>query len=231
MRVLSVTHGSTVPGGVFELAVEEGGHTLERWSVPDGGSPDPARDYDAVMVFGGSMHPDQDDRFAWLAREEEFLQEALVERVPTVGVCLGAQLVARASGAAVRPASEPEIGWLDVALTPAGAADPVLGVLPGTATVFQWHHYTFDLPPSAIELARSPVCTQAFRLDGPAWAIQFHAEVTSAMLSAWIEEDPEDLPMPPDELRAESAEHLATSTEQGRALVEAFLRAAVSARA
>ena len=227
MRVLSVTHGSTVPGGVFDLAVEEGGHTLERWSVPHGGSPDPARDYDAVMVFGGAMHPDQDDRFAWLAREEEFLQEALAERVPTVGVCLGAQLVARASGAAVRRASEPEIGWLDVALTPAGAADPVLGVLPDSATVFQWHHYTFDLPPSAIELARSPVCTQAFRLDGPAWAIQFHAEVTSAMLSAWIEEDPDDLPMPPAELRAESAEHLATSTEQGRALVEAFLRAAV----
>jgi GMP synthase (glutamine-hydrolysing) len=230
MRVLSVTHGSTVPGGVFELAVEEGGHTLERWSVPDGGPPDPARDYDAVMVFGGSMHPDQDDRFAWLAREEEFLQEALAERVPTVGVCLGAQLVARASGGAVRPASEPEIGWLDVALTPAGAADPVLGVLPDTATVFQWHHYTFDLPPSGIELARSPVCSQAFRLDGPAWAIQFHAEVTSAMLSAWIEEDPDDLPMPADELRAESAEHLATSTEQGRALVEAFLCEAVSAR-
>jgi GMP synthase-like glutamine amidotransferase len=231
MRVLSVTHGPTVPGGVFELAVDEGGHTLERWSVPAGGSPDPARDYDAVMVFGGSMHPDQDDRFAWLAREQEFLQEALAERVPTVGVCLGAQLVARAAGAAVKPVSEPEIGWLEVTLTPAGAADPVLGVLPDTATVFQWHHYTFDLPPSGIELARSPVCTQAFRLDGPAWAIQFHAEVTSAMLSAWIEEDPDDLPMPADELRAESAEHLATSTEQGRALVEAFLREAVSARA
>ena len=230
MRVLSVTHGPTVPGGVFDLAVEEGGHTLELWSVPDGGSPDPARDYDAVMVFGGAMHPDQDDRFAWLAREEQFLQEALAEGVPTVGVCLGAQLVARAAGAAVRPASEPEVGWLDVALTPAGAADPVLGVLPGTATVFQWHHYTFDLPEGATELARSPLCTQAFRLDGPVWAIQFHAEVTSAMLSAWIEEDPDDLPMSPDELRAESGEHLATSTEQGRALVEAFLREGVSAR-
>ncbi len=228
MRVLSVSHGPTVPGGVFDLAVEEGGHTLERWSVPDGDSPDPARDYDALMVFGGAMHPDEDDRFAWLAREEEFLQEALAERVPTVGVCLGAQLLARAAGAAVRPASAPEIGWFDVALTGAGAADPVLGVLPSTATVFQWHHYTFDLPRSGIELARSAVCTQAFRLDGPAWAIQFHAEVTSAMLSAWIEEDPDDLPMVPDELRAQSGEHLATSTEQGRALVEAFLREAAS---
>jgi GMP synthase-like glutamine amidotransferase len=183
------------------------------------------------MVFGGSMHPDQDDDFHWLAHEEEFLEGVVAAGVPIFGVCLGAQMLARAAGGGVRPASASEIGWLDVGLTPAGARDPVLGSLPPSATVFQWHHYTFDLPPSGIELACSPVCTEAFRLDGPAWAIQFHPEVTSAMLSAWIEEDPDDLPMPADELRAESAEHLATSTEQGRALVEAFLREAVSARA
>jgi len=230
MRVLSVTHGPTVPGGVFDLAASENGHLLERWSVPDGGAPDPARDYDAVMVFGGAMHPDEDDRFDWLAREEEFLQDALAERVPTFGVCLGAQMVARAAGAAVKPASAPEIGWLDVSLTAAGADDPVLGVLPVPATVFQWHHYTFELPPGAVELARSPVCPQAFRLDGPAWAIQFHAEVTTAMIWDWIDEDPGELPMEPDDLRAESAARLATSTEQGRALAEAFLHEAASAR-
>ena len=231
MRVLSVTHGPTVPGGVFDLAVVEGGHRLERWSVPEGGSPGPARNYDAVMVFGGAMDPDEDERFAWLAREDEFLRETLAARVPTFGVCLGAQMLARAAGAAVKPASAPEIGWLEVSLTPAGAADPVLGVLPGTATVFQWHRYTFDLPAAARELARSPVCPQAFRLDGPAWAIQFHAEVTSAMVSSWIDEDGSELPMPANELRAESAARLATSTEQGRALVEAFLRESAALKA
>ena len=226
MRVLSVTHGANVPGGVFDEAVEASGHVLERWSVPDGAPPEPVRSYDAVMVFGGSMHPDEDERFAWLEREEEFLQEVLTERVPVFGICLGAQMLARAAGARVAPASTAEIGWLDVSLTPAGGDDPVLGVLPPNATVFQWHHYTFDLPPGAVELARSPICPQAFRLDGPAWGIQFHAEVTLAMLTCWSEEDPDDLPLPAEELRSESERLIARSNVQGRALADAFLTAA-----
>jgi GMP synthase (glutamine-hydrolysing) len=226
MRVLSLTHGPTVPGGVFDEAVEAGGHTLDRWSVPDGAAPDAASRYDAVMVFGGSMHPDQDDRFSWLEREEGFLREVLDAEVPVFGVCLGAQMLARAAGASVGPASAPEIGWLEVSLTREGRADPVLGVLPRSATVFQWHHYTFDVPPGADELARSEISTQAFRLTGPAWGIQFHAEVTLPMVSAWIEEDPDDLPMPPGELRSETEKHMARSNEQGRLLAEAFLREA-----
>jgi GMP synthase (glutamine-hydrolysing) len=226
MRILSVTHGATVPGGVFDEAVAAAGHTLERWLVPDNGSPDAAARYDAVMVFGGSQHPDEDARFDWLAREEEFLQELLAEKVPVFGVCLGAQMLARAAGARVGPASAPEIGWLDVALTADGAEDPVLGVLPPQATVFQWHHYTFDVPPGGSELARSPVCPQAFRLQGPAWGIQFHAEVTLPMLTAWSEEDPDDLPMPPEALRSESERRIARSNELGRALADAFLREA-----
>ena len=231
MRVLSVTHGESVPGGVFDEAVHTAGHVLERWQVPDGGSPDAAGSYDAVMVFGGSMHPDQDDRFHWLANEEEFLADVLAARVPAFGVCLGAQMLARAAGGGVRPASAPEIGWLDVSLAPSGADDPVLGTLPQSATVFQWHHYTFDLPPGGVELARSDVCTQAFRLAGqPAWGIQFHAEVTLPMVTTWTEEDPDELPMPASELRARSAEVMETSNAQGRALAGAFLREAAASR-
>ena len=229
MRVLSVNHGPSVPGGVFDEAVESAGHVLERWLVPDGGTPGPARGYDAVMVFGGSQHPDQDDRFGWLAHEEGFLREVLAGEVPVFGVCLGAQMLARAAGASVGPVNAPEIGWLDVSLTAEGAADPVLVVLPARATVFQWHHYTFTLPPGGAALADSDVCLQAFRLDGqPAWGIQFHAEVTHEMVSAWVEEDPDDLPMPPDELRAESEARMEQSNAQGRALADAFLREAAS---
>ena len=227
MRVLSVNHGPTVPGGVFDEAAESAGHVLERWQVPDGGSPDPAPSYDAVMVFGGSQHPDQDDRFGWLGNEEEFLREVLADEVPVFGVCLGAQMLARAAGASVGPASAPEIGWLDVSLTADGATDPVLGVLPSSTTVFQWHHYTFSLPPSGLALANSEICLQAFRLDGrPAWGIQFHAEVTLPMLTSWSEEDPADLPMPVDELTAESEARMEQSNAQGRALADAFLRIA-----
>ena len=224
MRVLSVNHGPSVPGGIFDEAVESAGHVLERWQVPDGAPPDLARRYDAVMVFGGSQHPDQDDDFAWLRDEEEFLREALAQSVPVFGVCLGAQMLARAADATVGPASAPEIGWLQVSLTEAGASDPVLGSLPPRATVFQWHHYTFSLPPGGTRLAESEVCLQAFRLGGrPAWGIQFHAEVTAPMVAAWTEEDPDDLPMPPAELRAESERWMGRSNDQGRALAEAFL--------
>ena len=229
VRVLSITHGPTVPGGVFDEAVETASHTLVRWSVPDGATPGPARTYDAVMAFGGSMHPDEDERFDWLAREEEFLREALAEHVPVLGVCLGAQMLARAAGARVRPADTAEIGWLEIELTPAGTRDPVLAKLPESTTVFQWHHYTFDVPEGATELARSAVCTQAFRLgEQRAWGIQFHAEVTMLMLEAWASEDPEELPVPAQELLEESASRIGTSNAQGRALAAAFLREASS---
>jgi GMP synthase-like glutamine amidotransferase len=226
-----VNHGPTVPGGVFDEAVEAGGHMLERWQVPDGGRPDRAASYDAIMVFGGSMHPDQDDEFHWLAHEEAFLQEVLAERVPVFGVCLGAQMLARAAGAQVGPASEPEIGWLDVSLTAKGLADPVVSTLAPTATVFQWHHYAFGLAPGAVALATSPICLQAFRLeDRPAWGIQFHAEVTSEMATSWVLEDPADPPMPADELLAESERRMPQSNTQGRALADAFLGEAAAAK-
>lgn len=223
MRVLSVTHGPSVPGGVFEHEVEERGHVLERWSVPDGAAPGPASTYDAVMVFGGAVHPDQDDRFAWLGHEEGFLQEVLAERVPAFGVCLGAQMLARAAGAGVGPARAPEIGWYEIELTPAGNADPVLGALPETATMFQWHRYTYDLPEGATELATSDVATQAFHLPPSTWGIQFHAEVTLPMLSSWIEEDPDDLLTSPEALLAESKRRIAASNKLGRELCAAFL--------
>ena len=224
MRVLFVTHGPSVPGGVFEHEVEERGHTLARWSVPDGGTP--GRDYDAVMVFGGAAHPDQDDHFHWLAHEAEFLRNVLAERVPVFGVCLGAQMLARAAGARVGPAREAEIGWYDVELTPAGGRDPVLGAMAPSATVFQWHRYTYEIPAGGVELARSPAATQAFHLPPSAWGIQFHAEVTLEMLAAWIEEDPDDLPRPAETVLDESRQRIPASNALGRAVCSAFLDAA-----
>jgi len=219
-----MTHGPSVPGGVFEEVVKEAGHQLERWSLPHGSAPQPGAAYDAVMVFGGSMHPDQDDRFAWLADEEEFLRSVLGEGVPVIGVCLGAQMLARAAGAWVAPASAPEIGWLEVELTPEGRADPVLGAFPERTRAFQWHSYTFGTPEGGVELARSAVCTQAFR-RGSAWGIQFHAEVTLDMVRAWIEEEPHELEAP-EAFLAESEANIDRWNDEGWALCTAFLDAA-----
>jgi GMP synthase-like glutamine amidotransferase len=135
-------------------------------------------------------------------------------------------MLARAAGATVGPASAPEIGWLDVGLTAAGETDPVLGSLPRQATVFQWHHYTFETPAGGVELARSEICTQAFRLAQRAWGVQFHPEITLQMLTDWSSEGAEDLPISADELRQRSEVHIDRSTEHGRALATAFLREA-----
>lgn len=226
MRVLSVTHGPSVPGGVFEEVVEASGHAFERWVVPSGGAPDPAGSYDAVMIFGGSMHPDEDEEFGWLEREEQFLRDVLADEVPVVGVCLGAQMLARAAGAWVAPAAAAEIGWVEVTLTPEGEADPVLGSFPPRAEAFQWHHYTFGIPEGATELARSDVCTQAFRL-GNAWGLQFHAEVTLPMVRAWVAEEADELPVSPEDFLAATDDRIAGWNEHGRRLCIAFLETAL----
>jgi len=228
MRVLSVVHGPSVPGGVFDEVVESAGHELGRWVVPLGGAPQPPASYDAVMVFGGAMHPDQDEHFGWLEQEEKFLQEALAEDIPIVGVCLGAQMLARAAGAWVAPARSAEIGWLEVELTAEGRADPVLGVLPPRTEAFQWHHYTFGIPDGGIELARSEVCTQAFRVGRNAWALQFHAEVTLPMVQSWVAEGSHELPVTAEAFLAETAARIEGWNAHGRKLCAAFLEAAAS---
>jgi GMP synthase (glutamine-hydrolysing) len=229
MRVLSVTHGPSVGGGVFDEEARRAGHEIERWSVPLGSVPHPPGHYDAVMVFGGSMHPDQDEHFPWLTREAEFLREVLAEGVPAIGVCLGAQLLARAGGAWVGPAEGSEVGWFPIALTDEGRADPVLGTLPARTDAFQWHHYTFSVPEGATALAVSDRFTQAFRA-GNAWGVQFHAEVTAAMVEQWVSEDGHDLPVGEEEFLTETRGRISGWNEQGRRLASAFLEVAEAER-
>jgi GMP synthase (glutamine-hydrolysing) len=229
VRVLSITHGPSVPGGIFDEVAEAAGHRLERWVVPLGGAPQPPASYDAVMIFGGSMHPDQDAEHGWLQREVAFLREALARDVPVVGVCLGAQMLARAAGAWVGPAPEPEIGWFEIELTPEGRTDLVLGVLPPRTAAFQWHSYTFSVPKHGSELARSTLCTQAFRVGDRAWGLQFHAEVTLAMVTSWTTEEADELPVPGDAFLAETERRIAEWNEHGRRLCAAFLATAASA--
>jgi GMP synthase (glutamine-hydrolysing) len=226
MNVLAVIHGSKVRSGVFGEVVAERGHRLEEWSLAWGTpAPRPIDDYGAILVFGGAMHADQDDRHPWLRDENFFIQRLLDRHVPLLGVCLGAQLIAKAAHGSVGPAREPEIGWFPIELTDEAEDDLLLGRLPERFHGFQWHYYTYGLPAGALELARSAVSTQAFRLGDNAWGIQFHAEVTSAQIDSWIEEAPDELPMP-DELRAETARRIAEWNALGRTLCEGFVEAA-----
>jgi GMP synthase (glutamine-hydrolysing) len=225
MDVLGLIHGDAVRAGVFFDAVAARGHRLEEWSLGWGRPlPRPLDDYGAVVIFGGAMHADQDERHPWLREENMFLERLLDIGTPMLGVCLGAQLLARATHAPVFPAAEPEIGWYDVELTDAAAEDPVLGWLPPRFEAFQWHYYTHGLPAGAEELARSKVCTQAFRLGERVWGVQFHPEVTLQQVEQWIAEEPDAAAA--GRLLSETRERIESWNDLGRSLCGAFVEVA-----
>jgi GMP synthase (glutamine-hydrolysing) len=226
MDFLAIIHGESVRSGVFGDVVRERGHALEEWSLAWGKPlPRPLDAYGAVLVFGGAMHADQDDHHPWLQEEDFFLQRLLDLHMPVLGICLGAQLLAKAAHAPVYPAEEPEVGWFPVELTEAGMEDPVLERLPQTFDAFQWHYYAHDVPAGAVELARNRVCTQAFRLGDSAWGVQFHPEVTLHQVQSWIHEEKE-LPVDPGMLLAETTERIEAWNALGRELCDGFVDAA-----
>jgi GMP synthase-like glutamine amidotransferase len=234
LNVLAVIHGTNARGGVFAETVGARGHRYEEWSLAWGTPPPrPLEDYGAVLVFGGSMHADQDDQHPWLVEENTFIQGLLANSTPMLGVCLGIQLFAKAEGAAVYPLPDgPEIGWFPVELTEAAADDPVFSRLPAQFEAFGWHYYTYDVPGRAEELARSSRCNQAYRLGDHAWGVQFHPEVTDEIVRSWLA-DEDDFPhdLDRDEFGAEIEQKLDAWNDFGRTLCGGFLEIAESAGA
>lgn len=231
MRVLTIVHQRDAGAGVFGDAALEHGHELVEW-LPTNGPPPGADGLDAAMVFGGAMHVDQEGDNPWMAAEKALLADLLDREVPMLGACLGAQLLAAVAGAAPRPAARPEIGWHEIELTAAGRDDPLLAPLPDRLEVFEWHSYEAPLPDGAVALASSPVCLQAYRLDGArVWGLQFHAEVTMRELNAWLDSYKGDADavragVDPEALRAECALRIEASNALGRGIAARFLAAA-----
>jgi len=137
-----------------------------------------------AVVMGGPMNVDEVERFPALAAEREWLAAAVERGLPVLGICLGAQLLARALGAEVRPGEGPELGFAPVAVS--DASDPVLGGLAPSTEVLHWHGDVFDLPAGAQLLASSARTEhQAFRA-GNAWGVLFHPEADFALVEAWM---------------------------------------------
>ncbi|HEX6780518.1 MAG TPA: type 1 glutamine amidotransferase [Solirubrobacterales bacterium] len=153
---------------------------------PLAGQPLPAHDEVAGAVFmGGPMNVDEVERFPALAAEREWLGGAAERGMPVLGICLGAQLLARALGSEVRPGAGPEIGFAPVEIADPG--DPLLGGLAPRSDVLHWHGDVFDLPEGAELLASSERTEcQAFRA-GDAWGVLFHPEADFPLVEAWLE--------------------------------------------
>jgi GMP synthase (glutamine-hydrolysing) len=231
VRVLSIIHQADAASGVFADAAAEQGHELTEWTISDGAPPAAPESYDAVLVFGGAMHVDQERLHPWLREEDALLRRLLDQRVPVLGVCLGAQLLAKALGAAVGPMPRPQIGWFDVEQTREAAGDPVFSGLPQRFASFQWHRYAFELPPNGVPLARDSVCLQAYRAGECAWGIQFHAEVTKESVADWFRTSkPADADLDFAALKRETEENIAPWNDLGKKLCSGFLEFASSSR-
>jgi GMP synthase (glutamine-hydrolysing) len=149
------------------------------------GDPLPSiEELDGVVAMGGPMGVDDLEAHPELEAERELLAAAVERQVPVLGICLGAQLLARALGAEVRPGARPEIGFTHVDIS--DPADPIVGGLAPRSDVLHWHSDVFDLPRGARSLASSAVTEhQAFRY-GNAWGVLFHPEADAAMVEAWL---------------------------------------------
>ena len=134
-------------------------------------------EFDLLVVMGGPMSVHDQGDYPWLAAEKQFIRAAVEKGIPTLGICLGAQLIAACLGAAVYPNAAKEIGWFPV--VPVSGQEPDIFRFPEEVTVFHWHGETFDLPKGAVHLARSRGCVnQAFQLGNHVIGLQFHLETT-----------------------------------------------------
>jgi GMP synthase (glutamine-hydrolysing) len=152
--------------------------------------------YSGLLVLGGPMGANDDVAAPWLSAVRRLLGEAVAGEVPTLGVCLGAQLLAVATGGRVGLNPDgPEFGAQLIAKRANASTDPLFGPLPITPDVIQWHFEAIlALPPAAVLLANSPGCpVQAFRVGRLAWGIQFHIETTPDVVRAWAVEDADAL--------------------------------------
>jgi GMP synthase (glutamine-hydrolysing) len=198
--VLIVLHQETsTPGRV--------GHYLQARGIPmdtrrprlGDPLPETLAGHSGAMIFGGPMSTNDPDDF--IRTEIEWIKVPLREQKPFLGICLGAQMLARQLGAAVgeHPEGLAEVGYYPIRVTAAGHC--VTAAWP--SVVYQWHREGFDLPAGAELLAEGDLFrVQAFRYGGAAYGIQFHAEVTHAMMCRWITRGHERLALPGAKPRA-----------------------------
>jgi GMP synthase-like glutamine amidotransferase len=186
MRVLVVMHVESEGPGVFGDLLAEVGADVRVVRLHRGEQlPEPGA-VDAALFLGGPMNVYEEPVHPFLRDEDRFLREAAARGLPVLGICLGAQLIAKAAGAAVTKNPVKEVGWYTVTLTEEGELDPLFREIPDVLPVLQWHEDTFAVPAGGALLAVGKDCrNQAFRFRN-SWGLQFHLEVNRPMLKEWF---------------------------------------------
>ena len=168
--------------------------TSTSFDQPEAGKtlPDPA-EVNLLIIMGGPMSVNEEDKYPWLAEEKQFIRAAIEQHVPVLGICLGAQLIASAMGSRVYANGKKEIGWWPVK---GRMIEEGVYQFPERLDVFHWHGETFDLPKGAVLLASSAGCAnQAFQLGRTVMGLQFHLETTPSAVRALVDNCRDELAM------------------------------------
>lgn len=229
MRVLVIENYVGTPSGLIGPALAEAGVAVDLRRAWDGAAlPDSHHDYAGLIVLGGEQSAVDDAGSPWLPHVVRLIQAFGEADKAILGVCLGAQLVARGAGAENILGRPVEFGWHYVRPTAAGRHDPVIAALGAGAPSFHWHEDTFTLPPHAFRLAESDLTeNQAFRIGRAVYGIQFHFEADLALVETWsrdfapvIEEFAPDWQ---ERLPAEAGRNAAEADAVGAAIARAWV--------
>ena len=175
-----------------------------------------------LIILGGPMNVDETDKYPFLSWEIDLIRKAQDNNLSILGICLGAQLIAKANGAKVIKAAAREVGWHKVWLTPKGESDRIFSRFPKGFNAFQLHSDMFEMPKSCMHLIESFECkNQAFRIKDNVYCLQFHLELTQGMLSQWLKVYEKDLnPQDLDNILMPLGDNLMALTS----LAESFLK-------
>lgn len=189
--------------------------------------PLPSDEMSGLVSLGGEMNADELEEYPFLLTERELLRKAMEMGIPVIGICLGAQILARALGGTVTSAPRREFGFYPIRPTAAAHNDAVLGVYREGDLVFQWHKDTFEIPEGGVVILRGDsVPNQAFRAWHRAWGVQFHPEITREKLEAWLELTRPGLKetwgKTASEILDEADRHLAAQQERSSEMFERF---------
>jgi len=195
MTVLIIQPMDMVPAGELLDRIQAGGKEVKICRI-DQNEPLPGNleAFGSLVILGGTMGANEGNDHPFIEKTISTVQKFHAAEKPVLGICLGAQIIAQAFGAAVGKMGETEFGVTPLAKTEEGGADPVFSGLPEHFSFMQFHEDSFTLPPDAIRLASGEYCVnQAYRIGTKTYGVQFHPEVNASIVERWFVEEKETI--------------------------------------